>query len=175
MRSRALISIAFSVVFLTPIFAQDEIDLERLDGKFTRQLEAKLPGWKHERGEPMAGSKNVLIQYWSFSNRKIKITITPQKSAEEAREKMEGFAKNMKGAEELKGFGDQAYSWGYASGNIVFRRGRFAVFVSTYADVDSDADARTMTPSQRGERERAEMKRLSREFAKHLTNAIDGQ
>ena len=52
--SRGLIVLAFSVVFLTPIFAQDEIDLERLDGKFTRQLEAKLPGWKHERGEPMA-------------------------------------------------------------------------------------------------------------------------
>ncbi|HBB95275.1 MAG TPA: hypothetical protein DC054_07770 [Blastocatellia bacterium] len=147
--------------------------MDRLDEKFSRQLEAKLPGWKHERGEPMQGSKNVLIQYWSSSNRKIKITIIPQKSAQEAREKMEGFAKNTKGAEELKGFGDEAYSWGYAGSNVVFRKGRFAVFVSTYAEVESDTDAQTLSRSEKGDRERAEMKRLSKEFAKHVVTALD--
>jgi len=45
--------------------------------------------------------------------------------------------------------------------------------VSTYAEVDSDPDARMMSRAQRGERERSEMKRLSKEFAKHMTDAID--
>ena len=121
----------------------------------------------------MQGSTNVLIQYWSFENRRIKIAIIPQKSAQEAREKMQLAVKDMRDAVELKGLGDEAYSWGYAGANVMFRRGRFAVFVSTYAQVESDPDARNLSPLQRGERERSEMKRLSEVFAKQMATAID--
>ena len=173
MISRILIAAALSVLFLSHAVGQDQPDLDRLDEKFRHQLEGRLPGWKHERGEAMQGSTNVLIQYWSFENRRIKIAIIPQKSAQEAREKMQLVAKDMRDAKELKGFGDEAYSWGYAESNVVLRRGRFAVFVSTYAEVESDPDARMLSRPERGERERSEMKRLSKEFAKHMANAID--
>jgi hypothetical protein len=174
MRSRTLIAVALSVLFFSHALGQDQgPDLDRLDEKFRHHLEGKLPGWKHERGEAMQGSTNVLIQYWSFENRRVKLAIIPQKSAQEAREKMQLVAKDMKDAKELKGFGDEAYSWGYAESKVVFRRGRFAVFVSTYAEVESDPDARLMSRAERGERERSEMKRLSKEFAKHVAGAID--
>jgi hypothetical protein len=173
MRSRILIAVALLTLLFSQAVGQDQPDLDRLDEKFTHHLESRLPGWKHERGEAMQGSTNVLIQYWSFENRRVKLAIIPQKSAQEAREKMQLVAKDMRDAKELKGFGDEAYSWGYAESNVVFRRGRFTIYVSTYAEVDSDPDARMMSRAQRGERERSEMKRLSKEFAKHMTSAVD--
>jgi hypothetical protein len=172
MTNRILVGVALSVLFFSHAVAQDP-DLDKLDEKFTHQLEGKLPGWKHERGEPMQGSKRVLIQYWTFENRRVKVTIIQQKSAQDAREKMQLVAKDMRDAVELKGFGDEAYSWGYAGSNVVFRKGKFTIYLSTYAEVDSDPDGRALSSSERGEREKSEMKRLSKEFAKHMANAID--
>src|SRR6266404_2802796 len=159
--------LVLSVLCHSYAVGQGQMDLDRLDEKFTHYLESKLTGWKHERVEPIQGS-SALIQFWSASNRKIKIAINPQQSGEKAREKMKEFAKYTREARELEGFGDQAYSWGYAGSNVVFRRGRLVVFVNTYADVDSDPDARTLTQQEKENRERSEMKRLSKEFAKHV-------
>ena len=47
------------------------------------------------------------------------------------------------------------------------------MYVSTVADVDDDADVRTLTQSKKNERVRTEMKRLSKEFVKHVSTAID--
>jgi hypothetical protein len=173
MKSRIFVVLVLSGLFLGHSAAQSQSDLDMLEDKLSRHLETKMPGWKHKRGEPIQGSKNVLIEFWAFSNRVVKVSIIPQKSAEEAREKLQSFANNTREAEELRGLGDQAYTWGYAGSNVVFRRGRFAVFVSTYAEVDSDPDARMLSQSERVERERSEMRRLSKEFAKHMAAAID--
>ena len=153
--------------------AQGQEDLDSLDDKISHHVATKMPGWAHKRGEPIKGSKNVLVEFWQFSNRVVKISIVPQKSVEEAREKMQSFIRNTKEAEPLKGFGDEAYSWGYAGSNVIFRRGKIAVFVSTVADVDEDPDARMLNQVERSERERSEIKRLSKEFAKHVASAID--
>lgn len=91
MRSRTLIAVALSALCFSHALGQDKPDLDRLDETFSHHLQSKLPGWKHERGEAMQGSTNVLIQYWTFENRRIKITIIPQKSAQEAREKCNSF------------------------------------------------------------------------------------
>jgi len=173
MRRRILFGFGLSLVLLSHAIGQGQLDLDRLDEKFAHQLQRELPGWKHERGKPMNGGTTLLIQYWSLSNRKIKIAISPQKSAEEARDRIQNFGKTMKEAVELSGFGDEAYSWGYEGSNIVFRRGKFVVFVSTYAEVESDPDARSLTPEQRNERQRSEVNRWSREFARHMAAAID--
>jgi hypothetical protein len=119
MKSRIVIAVVLSILVSSYVIGQDKSELDRLDERFSHQLGARLPGWKHERGEAMQGSTNVLIQYWSFENRRVKLAIIQQKSAQEAREKMQLVAKDMKDAKELKGFGDEAYSWGYADSRVV--------------------------------------------------------
>ena len=73
----------------------------------------------------------------------------------------------------MKGLGDEAYGWGYGMSNVVFTRGKSIVYVSTYAEVDSEPEARSLSQAEKGEREKSEMRRLSREFAKHMVSAID--
>jgi len=86
---------------------------------------------------------------------------------------LQRFARYSLNKQELKGFGDEAYALGYGLADVAFRRGRFTVYVSTTADVGSDPDGRTLSQSERFEREKSEMQRLSREFAKHMVSAMD--
>jgi hypothetical protein len=167
------LAIGLLSLFVSPVRAQDNPDLDKLDDKVSRHLTSQMVGWTHKRGEPIQGSKNVVVEFWSLSNRVVKITILPQKSAQAVREKMQSFVRITPEAQELKGFGDEAYSWGYEGSNVVFRRGRVAVFVSTVAEVDADLDIRGLSKLERSERMKSEMRRLSREFAKHVATAID--
>jgi len=153
--------------------AQNDPDFDRLQEKLTRHLETKMPGWRHRRGEPIEGSKGVLTEFWLFSNRIVKTSVVKYDSAQRAQEVLQGFAKYESQKAELKGLGDEAYSWGYGMSDVVFRKGRFIVNVSTYAEVESDPDARTLSQSERSAREKSEKKRLSEEFSKHLATAID--
>lgn len=159
--------------FLVQATAQDQSELDRFEDTISHHLMAKMPEWKHTRGEPITGSEGVLTEFWSFSTRIVKISIVPLKSANEAREKLQNFAQETKEAEVVKGLGDEAYSWGFENSNIVVRRGRSIVFLSTVVDVDHDSDARMISETEKRSREHSEMKRLSREFAKHITDAID--
>jgi hypothetical protein len=167
------LAIGLLSLFVSPVRAQDNPELDKLHDKVSRRLESQMVGWTHKRGEPIQGSKNVLVEYWSLSNRVVKISIFPQKSAQAVREKMQSFVRITPEAQELKGFGDEAYSWGYEGTNVVFRRGKAAVFVSTVAEVDADPDIQGLSKAERSERMKSEMRRLSQEFAKHVAAAID--
>ena len=153
--------------------AQGDVDLDKLDQKVSEHLKARMPGWKVKRGEPIQGSNGVLIEFWAFPNRIVKISVGSVKSAKEAKDVVDRFVQYDRDKEELTGLGDRAYAWGYGLSNVVFARGKYIVHVSTYADVDSDPDARSLTERERGERERLEMRRLSKEFARHMLSAID--
>jgi hypothetical protein len=174
MKSRIFVVLVLSGLFLSQgAAAQDESELNTLDDKFRHLVATKMPGWKHKRVAPMMHSANVRIQVWSFPNRAVKISIVPYKSAQEAGEVLRGFIKYESQKEELKGLGDEAYGWGYGRSNVVFTRGKSIVYVSTYAEVDSEPEARSLSQAEKGEREKSEMRRLSREFAKHMVSAID--
>lgn len=173
MRIRIFAALVLSVLLFGHTFAQDQADLDRLDQKFTQYFERILPGWRHERVEPVMKTENVLIEFWSFSNRKVKIAVIRHKSADEAREVLQRHAKYTLNREELSDLGDEAHAGGYGSGDVAFRKGNLTIYISTTADVDSDADARVLSQSERFEREKSEMRRLSREFAKHAATAID--
>lgn len=153
--------------------AQGQLDLDGLDNKLSRHLETKMPGWNHRRGKPITGSVNVLEETWSFPNRNIKVSIVPHDSPAEARAAIREGVKYERQKEALKGLGDEAYAWGYQLANVVFTRGRFNVYVSAGADVFGDSDGRTLSESERHSRQYSEMRRLSREFAKHLVDAMD--
>lgn len=153
--------------------AQSPVDLDRLDEKLSSHVDTKMPGWNHRRGEPIAGSTNVLIEIWPSPNRQVNVSIIPHKSPEAARAAMREGVKYERQKEALMGLGDEAYAWGYELANVKFTRGRFNVYVSAGANVYEDLDARTLSEAERRGREYSEMRRLSREFAKHLADAID--
>jgi hypothetical protein len=90
---RICLAIGLLSLFVSPARAQDNPDLNQLDEKVSRYLESKMVGWTHKRGEPIQGSRNVLVEFWSFSNRVVKISILPQKSAQAVREKIQSFVR----------------------------------------------------------------------------------
>lgn len=167
-----IVFLLLGVISAVQAAAQGPVDLNRLDDKLSHYVESKMPGWSHRRGEPIKGSTNVLLEIWSFPNRQVNVAIIPQKSPDAGRALLE-FVKYARLKEALKDLGDEAYAWGYELANVVFIRGRFSVYVSAGADIFGDSDWRTLSESERHNREYSEMRRLSREFAKHLADAID--
>ena len=161
------------VVLSAPAEALAQSDLDKLDEKFTRHFEKVMPGWKHERVEPIVPTENVLIQFWSASERKVKISIMPHSSGAEARTALENFVKYERNKETLKDLGDEAYAWGYGFSDLVFRKGRYTIFVSTTADIGARPEERTLSQAERFDVMKSEMRRWSREFGKHAANALD--
>jgi hypothetical protein len=173
MKPRVFVAFVLLPILLGLVCAQASAELDRLDEKLTRHFEKAMPNWKHERVEPIAGSgDNVLIEFWSFSNRKVKVSVLLHKSVAEAEAVMQNHAKYSFNKETLIGLGDEGYASGYGSSDVAFRRGKFTVYVSTTADVDADADAQDFTQGQRSEREKSEMQRWSREFAQQVVTAM---
>jgi hypothetical protein len=157
-------------LLLSSAFAQQTWE-DQLDEKLVQHFKKTMPDWTHERVEPIVGSKNVLIQFWSFSNRKAKVSILLHDSVEKAREVIQNHVRYSFTSETLTGIGDEAYSSpGHASSMVAFRRGKFTVYIFTPADVDPGPDAQT-----RLEREKEEVERLSRELAKQVVAGIDTQ
>jgi len=174
MKERVPIAFILLALVLSNTFAQASLELDRLDEKLTRYFEKTMPNWKHERVEPIAGSgDNVLIEFWSFSNRKVKVSVLLHNSVADAQDVIKNHARYSFNKQTLMGIGDEAYASGYGSSDVGFRKGKFTVYVSTTADVDADADAQNLTQEQRFEREKSEMQRWSKQFAQHVASAMD--
>lgn len=173
MRIPVLSVVLLLVVGATPSFAQNASDLDSLDEQLIRHFERAMPGWKHERVEPVMKTENVLIQFWSFSNRKVKIAVIPHKSAAEAREVLQRHARYESNKQQLSDLGDEAYAGGYGSADIAFRKGRLTIYVSTTAEIGEKPEERMLSQSERFELMKSEMRRLSKEFAKHMAAVID--
>ena len=132
-----------------------------------------MPGWSYQRIEPMQGSTGVLIQVWKFQNRAVRIVAVSKKSAAEAKESMRNFPRNVKEAQPWSEAGDEGYAWGYELRQIHFRRGKIIFDIEVGADVVADADAKNLTAIERGAREKAEVKKWTKEFANHVVDAVD--
>ena len=174
MKQRVFFAFVLLPILLGYVCAQASAELDRLDEKLTRHFEKAMPNWKHERGEPIAGSDDtVLIEFWSFSNRKVKVSVLLHKSVAQAEEAIKNHAKYSLNKQTLTGLGDEAYASGYGSSDVAFRKGKFTVYVSTTTYVDGDMDAQELTQQQRTEREQSEMQHWSREFAQQVVTAMD--
>ena len=148
-------------------------DLDKLDEMFNRHLEKVMPGWTHQRGEPVDKGENVLIQFWYAPHRSVKISVMPYNSPSDARAALEEFVRYERDKMQLKDFGEDGYAWGFAQSKIVFRKGKLLIFISSRAEVGSSPTERGLSQDERLEREKNEMQRWSKEFAKHAANAID--
>jgi hypothetical protein len=154
-------------------FAQPQSDLDRLDEKLTRHFQKTLPGWKHERVEPLMKGENVLIQFWSSAHRKVKISVVPHKSVNEAKEVVQRRAAYASNKESLTGIGDEGFAGGYGESDMTFRKGRFVVYVSATAEIGARPEERMLDQEQRFELMKSEVRRWSREFAKQAADAVD--
>jgi hypothetical protein len=119
------------------------------------------------------GSKDVIVELWTLPNRIVKVSMIQRSSVEDARERLSSFAREESGVQPLHGFGDEAYSWGDEGANVIFRRGKYTIYITTIADVDRDSDSSTLTLQERHERKASEMKRLSKQVAKETVDALD--
>lgn len=165
--------------FTEPVRAWQALTQERtrlidaLDEKIRRDFEEMRPGWKHERVEPIVKTENVLIEFWSMANKKVKISILPHESAEKAHEVFKNFERYSLKKQVLNDLGDEAIGWGYGSADVAFRRGKLTVYISGGVDISADPDFRSLSETQRIEREKSEAARLNREFAKHIVRVLD--
>jgi hypothetical protein len=174
MKERVPIAFILLALLLSNTFAQASLELDRLDGHLTRYFEKTMPDWKHKRVEPIAGSgDNVLIEFWSFSNRKVKVSVLLHASIADAEAVIKNHARYSVPKQTLTGLGDEAYASAYGFSLVAFRKGKFTVYVSTTADVDADADAQSLTQEQRFEREKSQMQHWSKHFAQHVVTAMD--
>lgn len=176
---RAFVILGLLVTLPIHVSAQAKTELDKLDEKLRQYFERMTPGWKHERVEPLSPpgtkSEGVLIEYWSFSNRKVKISILVHKSAEEAKEVLQTHRRYSLDREELSDLADEGFSSGYGSSDVAFRKGRFTVYVSTTAEIGEKPEERMLSQSERFELMKSEMRRWSQEFAKQAAKAIDDQ
>src|SRR5260221_13294969 len=130
------LAIGLFCLCIGPVHAQNTPELDQLEAKVSRHLESQMVGWAHKRGEPIQGSRNVLVAHWSWSNRVITISILPQKSAQAVREKMQSFVRITPEAPELNGFCDDAYSCIFEGLIVVLREGMLTLFVRRRAAMD---------------------------------------
>jgi hypothetical protein len=172
MNCRRILMPLLMVLALGQALAQEQPDLDRLDEKFRAHLKTRMAGWTYKRGEPIEGSKGVLIQNWFYPNRGVRIAVTEMKSVEAARQALQLIVRDANG-KPLQGLGDEAYIWGFEGSDLEVRRGRYVFDLNAGADVERDPDARTLTPAQKHTRQLAEVKRIIREFAKHAVDATD--
>jgi hypothetical protein len=170
--SQVAVLVVLGTLLLSQARAQDRAKLDALDEKIRRDFAETMPDWKHERVDPIVKTEKVLIQFWSFAHRKVKVSILFHESVEKSHEVFKNYERyNAK--EVLSGLGEEAVASGYAAADVAFRIDKFTVYISTVADVDSDADAKSLSESERTTRERSEMVRLSREFARQVARVLD--
>jgi hypothetical protein len=155
------------------LVAQEQTELEQTGNKLARDMADRMPGWQHRRGNLIKGSSGVVVEIWTLPNRIVKVSMMKRDSVDDAREKLAKFAQEEGGLHELKGFGDEAYAWGDDGANIVFRRGKYTIYITTIADVDRDSDSSALSPQERHARKASEMKRLSKQVAKEAVDALD--
>lgn len=171
---KTVIHVAFLIVVLnSSALALVQSDLDELDEKFARQIERVMPGWKHKRVEPVVKEEHVLIQFWYSSERSVKIAVMPYRSAADAKAALAEFLRSERDTEQINQVGDEGYACGFANSNVVFRKGKLLVFVNSRVDVGAAPEERGLSQDERLEREKNEMRRWSREFAKHAAKALD--
>jgi hypothetical protein len=154
-------------------FAQDGQSVSPQLSKVDKALEClgskSSSGWKRERVQPIIKGENVLVDVWSFCDRRVKVSILPHVSQAEAVKAIQGFASTTK-SKKVLGIGDDAYVWGFGN-QIAMRKGSFTVYVGAVSSLD------TMLPFLESEEKSAlllaELSALNKSFAKQVAFVLD--
>ena len=149
---------------------QGKPDLDRLDEKISSHLESKLTGWIHKRVEAFGGSTTVLVQGWGSTNRAVKVAVAVRESPDDAKKEIRSYLQFRRETEELTGFGDEAYAPERNGPQIVLRKGRYVIYVSTIAHVEEDAEAQYLSQVELATLRQSEVQRITKEFARLLSS-----
>ena len=98
------------------------------------------------------------------------MTIAIRESVDDAKKEIRSFLQFRREPQELSGFGDEAFAPERDGSDIVLRRGRYVIYVSTVADSDSEADARNLSKAELETRRKTEVQRIGKEFARQLSS-----
>lgn len=126
--------------------------LDKISEVVQKAVETQMPGWKHRRGEPIKGSKDVLVESYSSGDATIKFSVIPYASEEEAASRMRNFKGDV--TEKLPDLGDEGRAWGYRGSKFAFKKHRLNIFISIAAEDMTDKE------------------KISKRFAKVVAEAI---
>lgn len=146
---------------------QEKVDLDGLSEKISSQLESNLPGWKYERVPPFGTPETkVIVQSWRTTRKSVWVQIAVRATVEDAKKEIRSFMEFRREPQELIAFGDEAYVPEPNVPSVVFRMGRYVIYINPSVDEVSEADV--LAPEAQ-ERRRVELERLGKEFAKLLS------
>lgn len=169
--SLMLIAVGLIVASLASVaVGQGKTEVDRLAETIAKQMEPKLTGWRYRRVEAFQPSSTIVAQSWYTPTRVVSVTVAIRETAEDAKKEIKSFLEFRREPQELTGFGDEAHATDRDYPTIVMRRGRFVIYISTVAFVDSDPDAQTLSKAELETRNKSEIQRLGKEFAKHLSS-----
>ncbi|MCM3870973.1 MAG: hypothetical protein ND895_09815 [Pyrinomonadaceae bacterium] len=98
--------------------------------KLDRAFDRHMRGWTRERIVPVYPGENVLIENWTRSDRRVRISFVPHQSNEAASNAFANFASSSSPKTAVNNIGNEACQWGHAN-DIVFRRGHVTVFINS--------------------------------------------
>jgi hypothetical protein len=168
---KILLSTALVLAALVSVTtAQGKPDLDGLYETISSHLESNLPGWKHKRLPPFGGTTTVLTQSWSSGTSAVMVAVAIRESPEDAKKEVRSFLQSRQEAQRLTGIGDEAFLSGFDDSHIVLRKGRCVIYVSTYVEIESYADARNLSQVELAARRKSEVQRITKEFARLLSS-----
>lgn len=166
-----LIAVVLIVATLASVaVGQGKTDVDRLAEKIAKQLEPKLTGWRYRRVEAFQPSSTIVVQSWYTPTRVVSVKVAIRETDEDANKEIKSFLQFRSEPQELTGFGDEAYATERDYRSIVMRKGRFVIYINPVAYVETDPDAQTLSKAELETRNKSEVERLGKEFAKHLSS-----
>lgn len=167
---KTLLSAGLILAMLAVVQSQTKVDLDRLSEKISSQLESKLPGWQHKRVEPFGTPESkVVVQSWFVPNRNVQIAIAVRESVEAAKKEIRSYLEFRREPKTLTGFGDEAFLPEPNGPQVVLRRGRYVIYISTVLFIEEDADAQGLTKSELQARQKTEVERILTAFATQMS------
>lgn len=167
---KTLIVAGLILAMLTVVQSQGKVDLDALSEKISTQLESKFPGWQHRRVEPFGTPESkVVVQGWGVPNRNVQIAIAVRESVDAAMKEIRSYLEFRREPKTLTGFGDEAFRPEPNGPQVVLRRGRYVIYISTVIFIEEDADAQSLTKSEQQARQKTEVERILNEFATHMS------
>ena len=158
---KTLVSAGLILAMLAVVQSQRKIDLDALSEKISSQLELKLPGWQHKRVEPFGTPESkVVVQSWFVPNRNVQIAIAVRESVEAAKKEIRNYLEFRREPKILTGFGNEAFRPEPNDPQVVLRRGRYVIYISTVIFIEEDADAQSLTKSELQARQKTEVERI---------------
>ena len=129
--TRSALILVVILILPIPFRAQNlSPDLVDVGAKLDSAFDENMRGWKRERGSPIRPGENVLIEFWTRCDRRVKVSVLTHASDAQANKSIEDFARYYSSKSKLDDIGDLAFTGGYGS-SVAFRRGHWSVFVST--------------------------------------------